>query len=224
MSSIPLFSDRASAGIHLAERVISALNELRAAGMEIRPIVCALPRGGIPVALPMAQQLGCPVDIVVAKKITLAENTELAIGAATASGDVLWSNAPWIRNRPQLQEALQRAQAKAQNQLAQLQPCCPEIDYSGAIAILVDDGIATGMTMAVAVQALRSRQTAQIWICSPLAPQELLEWLGKQAERLIILDAPHPFFSVSRFYLEFPQLSLVDAQNLLRSHNQQFLA
>ena len=92
MSAALRFSDRLNAGEQLAQSIKVALLELNAAGISAQPIVYALPRGGIPVAVPVAVALGCPIDIVVAKKITQLENPELAIGAVTSDGHVLWSD------------------------------------------------------------------------------------------------------------------------------------
>jgi predicted phosphoribosyltransferase len=91
MFSNPFFDDRADAGEKLAEAVLGELGKLNLTAQEaVKPIVYALPRGGLPVAVPIARRLGCPLDVVVAKKITRPDNLELAIGAATADGHVLW--------------------------------------------------------------------------------------------------------------------------------------
>ena len=102
--------------------------------------------------------------------------------------------------------ALQQALDQAQSLLADLSPGRPNVSAAGALAILVDDGIATGMTMAVAAQALRAQQPLALWICVPVAPQDLLEFLEEMSDRAIVLEAPDPFYSVSRFYAEFPQV------------------
>jgi predicted phosphoribosyltransferase len=74
------------------------------------------------------------------------------------------------------------------------------------IAILVDDGVATGMTMAVAAQTLRVHSRVAVWLCTPVAPQTLLPWLEQWGDRIVVLHAPQSFLSVSRFYEEFPQV------------------
>ncbi len=221
MFSIPLFSDRTNAGIDLAHAILPLIEQLNASGVSAQPIVYALPRGGLPVAAPVAQLLGCPLDIVVAKKITRPENPELAIGAVTADGYVLWSELKHLgkNNQNQWQQALERAKNKAEAQLAQLQPNCPPVNPAGAIAILIDDGIATGMTVAVAAQSLRAKHPAQVWICAPVAPPELPEWLQQWCDRTIILETPNPFLSVSRFYVEFPQVEIAEAQACLAQYH-----
>lgn len=221
MSSAPLFSDRIDAGEHLARSILSHLNELKSTGVDALPIVYALPRGGLPVAVPVAQQLNCPLDIVVAKKIALPQNPELAIGAVTSQGQVLWAKQR-IRNNKNaafLETALHQAQEKAQVQLARLASGCPKVDPQGAIALLIDDGIATGMTMAAATLALKAQNPAQIWLCAPVAPAGLMNWLSRWGDRVIVLETPDPFWSVSRFYIDFPQVETEEALICLQQHN-----
>ncbi|MBD2021049.1 phosphoribosyltransferase, partial [Leptolyngbya sp. FACHB-36] len=176
---------------------------------------------GLPIASSVARVLGCPLDVVVAKKITQPENRELAIGAVTADGHVVWSTQR--RRLPenpfnQYNAALQQAQEHAQAQLTRLAPPS-RFSPEGAIAILVDDGIATGMTMAAAVRALRAQQPAQVWICAPVAPLDLMPFLHEISERAIVLATPHRFLSVSRFYREFLQVGTEEAAIYLQQQN-----
>lgn len=202
----PLFDDRADAGEKLAEAIFSEIAKFnQTAQEEAKPIVYGLPRGGLPIALPIARRLRCPLDVVVAKKITRPDNLELAIGAVTADGHVLWSKQK-PRNFRLQNTALEKAQQKAQAQLVDFSAARPTVDPKGALAILVDDGIATGMTMMAAAQALRLQQPAAVWICVPLAPPEVMISLQQEADRAIVLETPDPFFSVSNFYREFPQV------------------
>lgn len=221
MSASPLFRDRTDAGEQLAEAIHAILTQTAADGVSAPPIVYALPRGGLPVAAPVARLLGCPLDIVVAKKISHPKNPELAIGAVTSSENVLWAT-PTLFGRQhsgQREAALTEALNNAQSQLAQLTPACPQVKLQGAIAILVDDGIATGMTMAVAAQALRAQHPAAVWLCAPVAPLSLLPWLGKWGDRIIVLETPQSFLSVSRFYAEFPQVETESALVYLQQQN-----
>ena len=153
------FRDRNAAGEQLAQSIAAELAQSVESQTACNPIVYALPRGGLPVAEPVARRLNCPLDLIVAKKITRPDNPELAIGAVTADGCVLWSPQQRAdRNPIELREAaLQQAQEKARLQLEQLAAGRPSVNPEGAIAILVDDGMATGMTMAVAAMSLRDR-------------------------------------------------------------------
>jgi len=221
MSSGPLFSDRADAGEQLAQSLLTQVNQLEAAGITALPIVYALPRGGIPIAAPVARKLGCPLDIIVAKKIATPQNPELAIGAVTSEGQVLWARPKLFskKNSHLLQTALRQAQEKAQTQLEQLSMGRPKVNPEGALALLIDDGIATGMTMAAATQALKAHNPAQIWICTPVAPLSLIKWLARWCDRQVILETPEPFMSVSRFYADFPQVETEEALVYLQQHN-----
>ncbi|MBW4613669.1 MAG: phosphoribosyltransferase [Desmonostoc vinosum HA7617-LM4] len=225
MSHTPLFADRTHAGEELA-RVIHHVLIQQAIDAKVKPvpIVYALPRGGIPVAVPIARLLGCPLTIVVAKKISHPENPELAIGAVTASGNVLWTQQKPTRpkyNSRWREIAFNKAINKAKSLEAQLLPTCPEVNAEGATLILVDDGIATGMTIAVAAIALRALSPAAIWLCTPVAPQSLLPWLHQWGDRLIILETPEPFRSVSNFYTEFPQVDTLEAIMYLQEQRKE---
>jgi putative phosphoribosyl transferase len=181
MTDAPLFIDRTQAGEKLAQVIKTYLREqFTEFGVNPVPIVYALPRGGLPVAAPIANLLGCPLTVMVAKKISHPKNAELAIGAVTASGKVLWANQELFPSRPNLrqrQEAMEIAIAKAKSLEAQFLPFCPAVNPEGATLILVDDGIATGMTIAVAAMALNTLAPAEIIICSPVAPPSLIPWL-----------------------------------------------
>ncbi len=211
MSDPALFKDRQEAGEKLAQAII--------AQGPAQPTVYALPRGGLPVAVPVARQLQCPLGVVVAKKITEPKQPELAVGAVTSDGHVLWleHKPAWMKKAHLLRRmALEQAYQKAQAQFAQLTTNWSQPDPAGTTAILIDDGIATGMTMAVAVQALRQQQPIEVWICVPVAPQGLLRSLQELADQVVILATPEPFLNVSRFYQAFPQVEIEEALACLR--------
>jgi predicted phosphoribosyltransferase len=214
MSTAILFRDRVAAGEQLAPEIQRLLDKIAAvSSVAPYPIVYALPRGGLPVAVPVARRLRCPIDIVVAKKISHPQNPELAIGAVTADENVLWAaqTSTLLRESPSGKLALEAALSKARLQMALLSSCRPQ-QYTIAqqtrdtIAILIDDGVATGMTMAVAAQTLRSQNHIAVWLCTPVAPQALLPWLEQWGDRLVVLHTPKSFLSVSRFYQTFPQV------------------
>lgn len=236
------FPDRAAAGELLAQVVAAELDRLSGALATAPTIVYALPRGGLPVAAPVAQKLGCPMDIIVAKKIAQPANPELALGAVAADGEVVWTQPEDLPlDCPdELEADLKRALDKASYQQSQLTLDCPHPNPQGAIALLVDDGIATGMTIAAATKSLRSRgklqasseelkgtglaecsphrlgKPAAIWICAPVAPPSLMSSLMNWCDRAIVLETPHPFVSVSRFYKEFAQVEMDEARQYLQ--------
>ncbi|GAA6615274.1 phosphoribosyltransferase [Scytonema sp. NUACC26] len=219
MPQNPLFADRTQAGEKLAQAIYDIVTQQTIdSGVKPRTIVYALPRGGIPVAFPVARLLGCPLTVEVAKKISHPENPELAVGAVTASGVVLWEEQGFYRKMKTLQlkeVALKSATEQAHFLQVQLQSACPPVDPKGATLILIDDGIATGMTMAVAATSLRKLNPAEIWLCSPVAPLKLLPWLHQWGDRLIVLATPKNFLSVSHFYSEFPQVETREALKMM---------
>ncbi len=210
------FRDRHDAGKQLAQAVLEETMTHPATGT-VRYAIYALPRGGLPVAEPVAQGLNAPLDVIVAKKITRPDNSELAIGAVTADGHVVWAPQRRVTTGVfnQNQTAMEEAMAHAQAQWHDLSPSGPRCHPGGAIALIVDDGIATGMTMAAAVKSLRAQQAAEIWICAPVAPLELMPFLSELGDRVVVLATPTPFHSVSRFYQEFPQVSTAEAVQYL---------
>lgn len=227
MIDAPLFKDRTQAGEKLAALIQT---ELMLPNVDSTPnkIVYALPRGGLPVASEIANSLECPLTVLVAKKISHPNNPELAIGAVTASGEVLWMEQKSFSFRPsrQTEQAMEAAIDKAQSLESQFLPFCPQVNPKGAILILVDDGIATGMTIAVAVKALAQLAPAQIWLVAPLAPPTMLPWLQNWCDsikseskinyRILVLATPEPFISVSSFYAQFPQVATSEALNYLK--------
>ncbi|NWF58144.1 MAG: phosphoribosyltransferase [Fischerella sp.] len=215
MPHTPLFSHRTQAGEELAQVIHKTLNQqANESGIKPAPIVYALPRGGLEVAAPVAQLLSCPLTILVAKKISHPENPELAIGAVTACGNVLWAQPRRMYQRQNLEwqkTALNKAINQAKSLEAELSFACPQVNAEGATVIIVDDGIATGMTMAVAAAATKRHSPRQVWLCAPVAPLKLLPWLRQWGDRTIVLATPEPFASVSNFYLEFPQVETSEA-------------
>ncbi|MBD2531599.1 phosphoribosyltransferase [Nostoc flagelliforme FACHB-838] len=214
MSHTPFFADRTHAGELLARVIHDVLTQQTInSGVKPVPIVYALPRGGVPVAAPIARLLDCPLTIVVAKKISHPENPELAIGAVTTFGNVLWTDQKLFRFKHDArgrEVALNKAINLAKSLEAQLIPACPQVNAEDATLILVDDGIATGMTIAVAATALKTLSPAAVWLCTPVAPQKLLPWLKQWGDRTIILETPEPFWSVSNFYAQFPQVDTLE--------------
>ncbi|BAZ17032.1 phosphoribosyltransferase [Calothrix sp. NIES-4071] len=227
MTDAPLFRDRIQAGEKLAALIQT---ELMLPEVDSTPskIVYALPRGGLPVASPIANSLQCPLTVLVAKKISHPNNPELAIGAVTASGEVLWMQQKLFSFQASglREQASKAAIEKARSLEAQFLPFCPQVNPKGAILILVDDGIATGMTIAVAVKALAQLAPAQIWLVAPLAPPTMLPWLQdwcdsvlrefKISYRILVLATPEPFVSVSSFYSKFPQVATFEALDYLK--------
>ncbi|MGP1386327.1 MAG: phosphoribosyltransferase [Thainema sp.] len=223
--SQPLFKDRVDAGLLLAAAIWAEREAAIARAAWTDPIVYGLPKGGVPIAEQVAQRLACPLDIVVAKKITEPSAPELAIGAVTTSGQVVYPSRRIGLNTESSawQTALSAAQATAQAQEDKFMNLRPQVSPTGKIAIIIDDGIATGMTIAAAIKAIRAQHPAQVWVGAPVAPPQILPTLDEWCDRSIILATPDPFFSVSRFYQDFPQTTPQEVADCL-AHQYHWLA
>jgi putative phosphoribosyl transferase len=208
-----LFKNRVDAGMQLAELIN---HDLKTGFTKFSVVVYALPRGGLPVAKVISSKLEVPISVIVSKKISLPDNPEFAIGAITADGDILWND--YIDFIPPniLAQAKQVAERKARQQWELFAPLCPKINCQGAIAIVVDDGIATGMTIMAAALSLKKYHPQAIWLAAPVAPPQIGKKLQQWGDRVIIIKTPDPFFNVGRFYEDFPQLSTPEALNILQ--------
>ena len=224
-SPLPPFRDRYDAGCQLAQPVLQKIDALGLTHSPLQIVVYGLPRGGVVVAEPLAQVLQCPLDVVIAKKITLPDNPELAIGAVTADGLVMRARRQMFfrQGDPQWIDARNAALERAKDQWHQLTPVLPHIHPKGHLAILADDGIATGMTMAVAARSLTAKHPAYVLICAPVAPQSVILRLRHWCNGIVVLETPASFFSVSRYYADFPQVEMEEAIACLQRHNTTYL-
>ena len=195
-----MFNDRTEAGEKLADRL---------AQMTLQdPVVLALPRGGVPVAAPVARRLGAPLDLLMVRKIAMPGAPELAAGAVVDGGAPVFNDA--MLRAMRLSEAdfageVAEKRAEIAARQARLRDGAARVPVAGRDAIVVDDGIATGATVRAALNALRTRDPARILLAVPVAPPDTLADLGALAEEVICLHAPDPFRAVSLHYRHFDQ-------------------
>lgn len=197
-----VFADRADAGRRLAERLKSLVGE--------NAVVLALPRGGIPVARPVADALGAPLDVLVARKLGMAGQPELAIGAVTARNHRVL-NEEVLRQAflpPDYLDAETEAQRRRAGELERkLRGARPEIPVAGKIAILVDDGIATGMTMRAAIADVRERGPRSVVVAAPVISARTYHELAERVDLVVAVLIPAEFWAVGQFYLDFRQVT-----------------
>jgi putative phosphoribosyl transferase len=181
-------------------------------------VVLGLPRGGVAVARPIADALGAPLDVIVARKLGAPDNPEFAIGAVTAKGTRVLNDVVLRRfllppdflaseTRTQQDQAMRRERA-----LRGLRS--PE-RLEGRVVILVDDGIATGMTMKAAIADVVSQDPAEVVIAAPVIAPDTFEDLVRMVGEVVALDVPFQFHAVGAFYQDFTQVEDEEVQRLL---------
>lgn len=205
-----MFYDRRQAGRQLAEQLMG----YRAA----RPVVLGLPRGGLPVAYEVAVALKAPLDVLVARKIGAPMQPEFAIGAV-APGGVLFLNRQAVEDLDIDNEALRRlvlqkqAEVEDRNRRYRGSDVLPEI--KGRTVILVDDGIATGLTVMAAVRAVRKEGPQHVVLAVPVSSFEAAEWLREEVDNLVCLIIPEELVAVGSWYGQFETVSDEEVTGLL---------
>lgn len=206
------FQNRTEAGKKLAQKIKRLFPELE---KNKNAIVLALPRGGIPIAFEIADALKAPMDLIFTHKLRAPDNEELAIGAVAEDGSSFidpdfsdWACPEPCRraDRKYLRQEIRYQLNEIQNRIAKYRLGRKLPDIKDKIAILVDDGIATGSTMISAVRMAKNSKALKIIVAAPVLPDDTLYKIGKEADKVVYLDAPAYFGAISRFYAEFPQL------------------
>jgi predicted phosphoribosyltransferase len=206
------YRDRRAAGRDLAARL---------AGYAGRSdvLVLALPRGGVPVAFEVVEALGAPLDVFLVRKLGVPGQEELAIGAI-ASGGVCLLNDDVVRALRINPEVIDRIaateQAELQRRERQYRGNRPAPDVSGKIVILIDDGLATGASMRVAVAALRQRHPARLVVAVPIASPGVCDEFRQEVDEVVCGRTPEPFYAVGLWYEDFSQTTDEEVQDLLR--------
>jgi len=204
-----LYRDRRDAG----EKLADALEDLRGTP---DLLVLALPRGGVPVAEPVARRLGAPLDVFVVRKIGFPGNEEFAMGAVASGGIVLVQ--PDLLERVPQEEfrwSLQRAVQELNERERLYRRGRPPPDVEGRTVVLVDDGLATGSTMRAAVEALRRQRPRQTIVAVPIASPETCEALAREVDRIVCAATPQPFHAVGLWYEDFSPTSDEEVLRLL---------
>jgi len=207
-----VFKNREEAGRKLAIKLKGFQNKKNL-------IILAIPRGGLVIGKQLAQALNCSLDIIVTKKIGAPGNPELAIGAVGAMGEPVINKelaAKVGANEKYLQKAIASRQAEVERRIKEYRGNKPPPNLKNKIAIITDDGVATGATMEAAVEVVRQQEPKKVVVAVPVTSRDSLKTLEEKADEVIYLDAPIMFFAVGQFYQEFPQTTDEEAKKLLR--------
>lgn len=207
------FRNRTEAGRQLAERLSGYQGREDA-------IVLGLPRGGVPVAYEVAQRLGLPLDVFVVRKLGVPGYEELAMGAI-ASGNVSVLNQDVMRALPDSEAILEMVRAREKMELERREILYrqdrPALNLRGHVAILVDDGLATGATMRAAAAALRKQGVAKIVVAVPVGAPETCREIEAEVDETICAVRPAFFHGVGQFYEDFSQTTDEEVRELLKT-------
>ncbi|TPN50298.1 phosphoribosyltransferase [Mesorhizobium sp. B1-1-9] len=216
-----MFRDRGEAGTKLG---------LELSRLQLhRPIVLALPRGGVPVAVEVAKALNAPLDLLIVRKVGAPGNPELAVAAIVDGdpGEVVLNREiveTYGLNDDALRVLIANGRPELERRRVAYRGKTKPISIAGRTAIIVDDGAATGTTLKIAIRALKRRSPREIIVAIPVSPQETVASLEQEADRVVCLSKPGQFLALSHHYLRFPQLLDNDVVSAMGEAAQQYKA
>jgi putative phosphoribosyl transferase len=204
-----MFRDRVDAGQQLAVALAAYAHAPDA-------LVLGVPRGGVIVAAEVARELGLPLDVIVVRKIGAPGNPEFAVGAVDEGGNIVDSGGTWA-SESYLRAEAEVGRAEIARRLAAYRSGRRPLELAGKTAVLVDDGIATGMTLRAAVASLRHRGAGRVIVAAPVAAPGAIGALTEAVDELIVLSAPDGFYAVGQFYRVFDQTEDAEVISALAS-------
>jgi predicted phosphoribosyltransferase len=196
------FADRQEAGLRLAERLLPLAAQ--------DPVIVALPRGGVPVAREVALALDAPLDILAVRKLGAPHNPEYGIGAVAEDGTrVIDPEAIAVLgvNGGVLEAIVERETAELRRRVALYRGERAPIELTDRTAIVVDDGIATGVTDAAALRAVRRRNPDRLILAVPVCAPDSAQRLREEADEVVCLQTPSLFYGVGQWYRDFSQVT-----------------
>jgi putative phosphoribosyl transferase len=207
-----MFEDRAEAGRQLATALAGYKDE--------RPVVLALPRGGVAVAAAIAEALDAPLGLILVRKIGAPMRRELALGAVVDGKD------PCVVRNDDVIQALgiteatfdaicRRELAEIERRRRRYEGGATPIDVAARVVIVVDDGIATGATMRAALRATRLRRPKKLVLAAPVAAPDALNELRSEVDDVVCLISEEPFNAIGLFYVDFHQMNDAEVTEIL---------
>lgn len=202
------FHDRHEAGALLGEAVLA---QLAADGtVPGTAVVLGIPRGGVVVAAGVARAVGAPLDVIVAHKVSGPWDPEFALGAVTADGTTVfepWSGYAAGVDEEALTDLAAIEIAAARDREARLRAGRAAVPVAGRVAVIVDDGLATGATAHAACLAARALAASRVLVAAPVASREAVDLLAPSCDAVVVLTVPPGFGAVGRFYERFDQVA-----------------
>ena len=202
-----MFADRVDAGRQLAAALSAYVDAPDA-------VVLGIPRGGVVVAAQVARLLRLPLDIVLAAKVGAPGNPEFAAGALTADGELLGNPMAGL-GRAELERVAGAARDKIARHVASLRGDLAPLQLAGRTVIVVDDGLATGLTARAAIRFLRRQGAARVVLAVPVAAADSARLLSAEADELVAVEIRDDFYAVGQFYASFGQTEDAEVRALL---------
>lgn len=209
------FQDREEGGQKLAQ----ALKNFKGAK---DTLILALPRGGVVTGAEVAKILDLPLNVFVARKIGAPGNPEFALGAIAETGELVMSHhlAKISDLTPQLRKIAEDELEEINRRIKEYRGELELPSLKNKTVILIDDGIATGQTLEVAIQGIKGLEPKQLILASPVAAPDTIKLLRPMVDKSIILFAPYFFSAVGQFYADFPQVTDDQVKELLKSYRK----
>jgi len=205
-----VFADRRDGGRRLAERLLALAPE--------RPVVVALPRGGVPVGFEVARALAAPLDVLVVRKLGAPRNPELGVGAIAEGGAAAFDVAAAVSAgmaQPSIDATLAREREELRRRVERYRVGRARVALRGRTTIVVDDGLATGLSALAAVRALRADDVARIVVAVPVGARESVAMLAAEADEVVCHTIPRQLLAVGRWYTDFSPVSDEEVMSLL---------
>jgi len=206
----PPLRDRRDAGERLARRLEHLAPQ--------RPVVLGLPRGGVVVGYEIARHLAVPLDVLIVRKIGAPDNPEYGLGAVAEDGTQLLDEARVREAGYTMQDlapVIDREIREIRRRAAAYRDGQPAPELTDRVVVLVDDGVATGVTLRCAILSARARRPARIVVALGVAPPDILSTLAALTEEVVVCATPEPFFAVGEWYREFDAVPDAEVRRLL---------
>lgn len=203
-----MFRDRSEAGRRLAASLKGSVGA--------DALVVGVPRGGVVVAAEVARELDLELDVVVVRKIGAPGNPEYAVGSVDEDGRIIGGH-NGMASAAYLERAAEAGREEIARRLRAYRGGRPPASVRGRTVVVVDDGIATGMTLLAALESLRRRGASHIVVATPVAAPDAAERVAAKADELLALEIPHGFAAVGQFYGDFRQTGDAEVVDLLQS-------
>ena len=205
------FQDRVEAGERLAEKLVKY--------KDASPVVLALPRGGVILGNIIAKRLHCPLGLLITRKIGHPKTSEYAIAAVTTGGEIVENEAETIQvDRKWFERERKKQQEEARRRQDVYLGGRKTIDLKDKTVIIVDDGIATGLTMMAGIKEIKSKKPAKIVVTVPVIPFDTYETLLKLVNEVVYISAPDDFIgAIGAYYTDFSQVTDEEVIKLLKT-------